>query len=220
MKKRIVALCMAAMLVANTLISCGRSNKTETKVPIETEKVTESPITDMELVMSHHRARYYDPFENAEQMKEQANKGAVVTPNSGKYSSDTIVLFDGYDDNISEIEIYFKNFSTPADISLEQAVEVAYHYLSHAIIDIYYDLNETYLLKSIAGGENYYIIKYVLNDAGKKSSYSGQIDIIFTVSVDSVSSLVIASRTPRWMTTSSDEYDTMEWEIDTSKYMK
>lgn len=201
----------------------------------QTTATAESSLNeDLEIITKKDHPTYYGLTTQAHKVWDDVDKEKIVFPDSfDKYSDKTILVMGGYsldEENsiIRDIEVYFQNFSTAADISLDEALKIAGSYIPYDIISKWYEFNESYCLQpedSTSDDATYYVVSYHLTDAGSNAyyaeehSYSGSIDIIFELSQKQVVNyFTIGFGTPRWMSSlGTNSYKAVDWEYDFCK---
>lgn len=159
-------------------------------------------------------------------------KGKILFADSHDNIADEIILFmRAYKNNsdiITDVEIYFKNFETPAKLAVEEVPPIIATYMPYDIMEQYYQYSGSELIvpDEAADKDNYYVISYSLTEeAGdayykKEHEYSGSMDVIIcTDSVGIVKSASIDFGTPNWMSRlSRNSYHSEEWNCDLFTY--
>ena len=194
----------------------------------DTNSVSESKAeTDYEIVLRDGHPKYYGSTSAAHSTWDDVEKGKIVFADSyDRYSDKTILLMAGYaqgekNELISDIEIYFNNFTQLDDVDLNTALDVAQEYLPNDIIQQWYQYKSSKKIVPIEDSEKetYYVISYALTEDGssayyaKEHPYSGTIDVIIRQAVGgNIDSLTIGFGTPRWMSSlEQNGYKTEDW---------
>jgi len=174
--------------ISEQLETTGESDKiTESISNNSTATTTDKTLSDFErIIASDNLPQYYGSYKEAEEFGKQFEKN-IVTTDSYDFKSDvTILAISGYwaTDEISSIELYFKNADTSLDF--EKAQEIMSKFLSTEIISKYYDKPEKELYTPNDKTESSYItVLYCLNDEGKNvEGLDGQIGIIYEMQDD------------------------------------
>lgn len=203
-------------------------NEPETETELETEKDT--VISDLEIITAEDHPTYYGSTEQAHKVWKNINKEKIVFADSyDKYTENTIICMSGYrtgekNQIIRNIEIYFKNFSSPIDLSLKDALNIAKTYLPFEIINSYYEFYKSYCIQPLDDDNKntYYIVSYHLTESAKSAyysnehSYSGTIDVIICSNQnENVDYFTIGFGTPKWMGfLDRNGYQKTEWDYD------
>lgn len=192
---------------------------------------------DLEIITKSGHPTYYGLTSQAHKVWDNIDKEKIIFPDSyDKYSDKAIITLGGNSSDeensiIRDIQIYFQNFSSPMNISLDKALKIAGTYLPYDIISQWYEFSESYCLQPNEPDEDdmtYYIVSYHLTDGGSDAFYagehlySGSIDIIFEVNQKNVVNyFTIGFGTPRWMSSlGTSGYKSVDWEYDFSKNHK
>lgn len=193
----------------------------------EEEKINK----DFALVMAEGHPAYYGSTKEAHSVWGKAGKGKVIFADShDKYSDKTIIFMDGYSQGeknevIRKFEIYFKNFTAPMSITLEDALKIADGYIPYEIISEWYEFNGSYCIKPVNlddEKEVYYVVSYQLTEEGSyayyadEHAYSGSIEVIFEVNSEgNVNYFTVGFGTQRWMSSlNTNGYERTEWNYD------
>ena len=191
------------------------------------EKVNE----DFSLVTAEGHPAYYGSTKEAHSIWGKAEKGKIIFADSyDKYSDKTIIAMDGYSQGeknevIRGFEIYFKNFSTPMRVTLDDALKIADGYIPYEIISKWYEFNGSYCIQPVNVDDEeevYYVVSYHLTESGSgayyanEHAYSGSIEVIFEVNQEgNVNYFTVGFGTPRWMSSlSTNGYEKIEWNYD------
>lgn len=180
--------------------------------------------SDLAIVTADGHPAYYDSTVDAHKIWDGVEKNKIVFADSfDKYTDKTIInMSDDKDGIITQIEIYFQNFTPPIDITLEESLKIASEYIPYDIINEWYEFNRSYCIKPISpthSKDTYYVVSYNLTENGKKAykshkhSYSGSIDIIFEENMKgNIINFTIGFGTPRWMSSlNTNDYEEINW---------
>lgn len=137
------------------------------------------------------------------------------------YNDDTLLTISGIKDEdiINNIEFYPLNASK--NLSVDEALSIAYDFINASFINEAYSAPETYIVKREQN--NVYVLQYTLTDAGRelyKDIYiSGRVVILVEEENGIVYNMRITTDTPRWFVAKDRNYIKEEW-IPDSPLMK
>lgn len=144
-------------------------------------------LSNFELIItSDDLPQYYGSYKEAQEFSKRFDKGVVSTD---KYSFDsdvTVLSISGYgrDDEISGVELYFKNADVAPDF--DEAQEIINKFLPQDIISKYYDVPTKDLYTPNDKTECSVItVCYPLNKEGKaKGNLDGQLGMVYNIKDD------------------------------------
>ena len=183
--------------------------------------------TDRDIIMRSGHPTYYGSMEKAYEIWSDVEPGRILFgDNSYGTNSKMILSLTSYrnSDLIRGVFINFENFVEENDYSIDDAIKIAASYMPFEIMDQYYEFSGSEQIvpdESRKDDASYFVVSYRLTEEGKNEDhpYSGSIDVIITMSGDTVQNIDITFGTPRWMNSlSMNEYHTAEWECDLSDY--
>lgn len=232
MKKKVI---LSMLIVASLSLTVGCSSE-ETKVNTNANEDIEEPVEDTEIIekdsledgeetlnsiiLEEGHPMYYGTLESAKEYSENYPKKTIVVDDSNGFDSDkTVLLLDGFDELITDIQIYPENYE--GVITEKDALEIVESYLPYDILNQYHEMEEPYkYIPDDSEKNTYKIIEFTLTNEGSEQSSSedksyGRVAIVLEESDEGVIVITIRTTQPTWMTHSKKNgYETEEWNPD------
>lgn len=180
--------------------------------------------TEMGILLRDGHPTYYGSVEQSHEIWDDV-KSKIRFGDTNKFATvkNPILYMDRdfkFKDLIEDVEIYFYNFENNPNFSLDDALPIAADYLPFDIIDQYYEYKGSFVKTDSSGNQFYTVSYWITKDAAEKyrakeHPYSGNIDVIISVTDNVVQYIMIKSQNARWFR----DKDDIEWNCDLRNYI-